>query len=141
MEKIIMLGTFILMTSVFAGCIATQKRGTPFSITTDTEHVLFSLMEARCKALSSADLEALEALYTKDSTEPEWLEESTFPFVREWPAAYRVSSVENITVVGRDAAATYNIVYYNDYKSDRQKVDVLYELENGGWKIYSVNSR
>jgi len=141
MKTLMLFSVLFLIAINFSGCIATKDSANSFTLTTETQHDLYNLMVNRCKALSSADMEQIKMLYSENSTEPEWIADVVLPVLREWPAEYKISSVEKITVVGRDAAATYRVLYYNQYKSDRKLVDVLYEMGDGGWKLYSVNSR
>lgn len=141
MKKISLLVGILFTLSMMSGCIATKTDHQQFIVKTETERTLYGLMQSRCQALSSANTDELIALYTKDSNDPDWLAETVLPVISEWPAKYRISTVENMTIVGKDAAATYKILFYNDYKEDRQLVDVLYEMEDGKWKIDSVNAR
>lgn len=141
MKILIFIISFILMASFFSSCVTTKGSAQPFTFKTQAHKALYDLMDARCKALSATNMKLLKPLYTENSTEPAWLAKHVFPTLREWPAKYKISRVEIITIVGQDAAASYRIYTNNNYKSSLKTVDVLYEIENGAWKIDSVTIR
>ena len=141
MKTLIFIISLILTASFFSSCVTTKESVQPLTFKTQAHKTLYDLMDARCKALSAASMKQLKPLYTENSTEPAWLAKHVFPTLREWPAKYRISRVENITIVGEDAVASYRIYTNNNYKSSIRTVDVLYEIENGAWKIDYVTVR
>jgi hypothetical protein len=123
---------------LLTGCAPTLG-GTPSAgIETPTQQALYDLMTARCDALGKLDLARLKQIYTRESTEPAWLERNVFPVIEQWPAKYVICAVKSFAVVGHDAAAVYSICYRNQYRSDREAVNMLYEKEDGAWRIDAV---
>lgn len=129
---------FIIMTSFFSGCAMTNEGAHLLRLKTPDHQILYNLMAERCSALGRTNKDRLKTLYTEHSTEPDWLYKNVFPVLDQWPARYKIREIKKMTIVGQDAAARYVIYYSNNYKNNIKTVDVLYEKENGQWKIDSV---
>ncbi len=131
----------ILILSMFAwGCV--EKRVNPDTLTSPDERVLYDLMIARCHALNAKDMNQFRQIYTKDSPELEWIENTGIPMWNANGMNFDEPSLKKISMVGNDAAASFVLKGNNSFgTSFIYHVEVLYVKEGSQWKIESTGAR
>ena len=131
----------ISILSMFAwGCV--EKRVNPDTLTSPDERVLYDLMIARCHALNAKDMNQFRQIYTKDSPELEWIENTGIPMWNANGMNFDEPSLKKISMVGNDAAASFVLKGNNSFgTSFIYHVEVLYVKEGSQWKIESTGAR
>ena len=131
----------ILIFSVFAsGCL--EKRVDPNTLTSTDERVLYDLMVARCHALNAKDMDQFRQIYTKDSQELKWIENTGIPMWKTNGMKFNEPSLKKISIIGNDAAASFVLRGNNSFgTSFVYRVEVLYVKEGAQWKIESMGVR
>ena len=131
----------ILILSVFVwGCI--EKRIDPNTLAAPDERALYDLMVARGVALNAKDMDQFRQIYTKDSPELEWIENTGIPLWNANGMNFDEPSLKKISVVGNDAAASFVLKGSNSFgTSFVYQVEVLYVREGSQWKIESTGAR
>jgi len=87
-------------------------------------------------------MDLFRKIYTKDSPEIKWIEETGISQWRKNGMKYGQPSLKKISIIGNDAAATFRLSGSNEFgKIFIFNVEVLYVKVDSEWKIESTGAR
>jgi len=139
MKKLYVAFLMLILLMFISGCI--EKKIDPDTLKSPDEKALYDLMVARCRAVNKKDINLFRQIYTQDSPELKWIEETAIPMWSTNDVDYRVSSIKRISIVGNDAAVTFVLSGFAKGWSWLRDTEVLYVKEKNQWKIESTGDR
>ena len=83
----------------------------------------------------------MNRIYVKDSPDLQWLIREGLPEYTRWNITHKVTEMKRLTIVGVDAAGTFDLQLRGQLAQSRSPmatVDVLFVKTGGEWKIESV---
>jgi hypothetical protein len=140
MKKVHLIFLILCAIIFILGCA--RKQVVSNVLDSPDKQALYDLMVERCAALSDTDMNRLEKIYTKDSPELEWIEKEGIPGWIHYGVTYYVHRVKRISIVGIDAAASFNLRGSTASGWPLEKdVEALFVKKGSKWKIESVGER
>jgi hypothetical protein len=140
MKKLYLVFLILIVSTFAAGCVA--KKIEPNTLKSPDERALYDLMLARCQALNAKDMNLFREIYTKDSPELGWIENTGIPLWKQNGMNFKDPLLKRISMVGKDAAASFVLNGNNSSgTSFVYRVEVLYVKEGSQWKIESTGAR
>ena len=140
MKKLYLVFLILIASTFAAGCASTKID--PHTLKSPDERALYDLMLARCQALNAKDMNLFREIYTKDSPELEWIENTGIPMWQQNGMNFNDPSLKRISMLGKDAAASFVLNGHNSFgTSFVYRVEVLYVKEGSQWKIESTGAR
>ncbi|MCP3876409.1 MAG: hypothetical protein GY699_25115 [Desulfobacteraceae bacterium] len=138
--KLVYFYTILIISVCFlSGCV--EKKIDPNSFKNPDKGALYELMVERCQAINKRDLSLFKSIYTKNSPELKWIEETGIPMWKNYRTTFKVSRVKKISIVGNDAAANFILSGQSGGNSFLKDVEVLYLKIGDLWKIESAGDR
>ena len=140
MKKLYLVFLILILSTFASGCLG--KRIDPNTLKSPDKRALYDLMLARCHASNAKDMDLFRKIYTKDSPELEWIENTGIPMWKRNGMNFDDPSLTRISIIGNDAAASF-IVGGNNSSGTTfvYRVEVLYVKEESQWKIESTGAR
>lgn len=140
MKKLYLVFLILIVSILVWGC--TANKIDPNTLKSPDERALYDLMLARCHALNAKDMDRFREIYTKDSPELEWIEDTGIPMWRQNGMNFNDPLLKKISVLGKDAAASFVLNGRNSSGTAFvYRVEVLYVKEGSQWKIESTGAR
>jgi hypothetical protein len=140
MKKLYFVFLILIVSTLVLGC-AVQKID-PNTLKSPDERALYDLMLARCQALNAKDMNRFREIYTKNSPELEWIENTGIPLWTRNGMNFKDPSLKRVSIMGKDAAASFVLNGSNSSgTSFVYRVEALYVKEGSQWKIESTGFR
>jgi hypothetical protein len=140
MKKCYLVFLILILSPFASGCV--EKKIDLNTLKSPDKRALYDLMLARCHALNAKDMDLFRKIYTKDSPELEWIENTGIPMWQRNGMNFNDPSLKRISIIGKDAAASFILTGNNrSGTSFVYRVEVLYVKEESQWKIESTGVR